>query len=344
MSPNSKPRTRKGSGTTRRRVLLVGAAGLAATAAGRRYLRNDEGGLRAEVFIAKQADYQGDIAGTVLRGLREIGVDEAATKGKRILLKPNLVEPHPERIPVNTYPLFVRAVAEAFLRLGATVVAVGEGQGHRRDSLLVLEDSGLLEVLQEDFLRFHDLTVDELKMVPNAGDHTQFESLGFPGLFDSYDWIVSLPKMKIYHWAGATLSMKNLFGVMPGIVYGWPKTVLHLQGIENSIVDIYAALRPHLAIVDGVVGMEGDGPIMGTAQQAGVIVVGRNFPAVDATCARIMGLRPAAIPYLNIASGQLGPIRNANIKQLGEPYEAVRTDFELVDDIPGHQQLRLATS
>jgi hypothetical protein len=73
------------------------------------------------------------------------------------------------------------------------------------------------------------------------------------------DWIVSMAKMKTHHWAGVTLSMKNLFGVMPGSYYGWPKNVLHWAGINETILDIYATLRPHLTIVDGIIGMEGDG-------------------------------------------------------------------------------------
>jgi hypothetical protein len=79
--------------------------------------------------------------------------------------------------------------------------------------------------------------------------------------------------------------MKNLFGLMPGTVYGWPKNVLHMAGIESSILDIVATVRPHLAIVDGIVGMEGDGPILGDPRAAGVLVMGTSFPAVDATAA-----------------------------------------------------------
>ena len=82
--------------------------------------------------------------------------------------------------------------------------------------------------------------------------------------------------MKTHHWAGVTLAMKNLFGVMPGVYYGWPKNVLHYAGIPGSILDINAAVRPHLAIVDGIVGMEGDGPIMGTPRHAGLLVMGTN--------------------------------------------------------------------
>ncbi len=135
--------------------------------------------------------------------------------------------------------------------------------------------------------------------------------------------------------------MKNLFGVMPGILYGWPKNVFHQAGIEKSILDINAAVRPHFAIVDGIIGMEGDGPIMGKPKHVGVIVMGRNLPAVDATCCRIMGINPRKIGYLSVASGNLGPIKESNISQRGETIESVRTDFELLDYIEAHKGLRL---
>jgi len=133
--------------------------------------------------------------------------------------------------------------------------------------------------------------------------------------------------------------MKNLFGVMPGIKYGWPKNPLHVAGIPNSIVDIHATLRPHLAIVDGVIGMEGDGPIMGAPKPVGVVVVGANYPAVDATVARIMELDPARIPYLQLAAGRLGPIEETRIRQVGEPIAAVATPFEILD-VPHLRVLR----
>jgi uncharacterized protein (DUF362 family) len=106
---------------------------------------------------------------------------------------------------------------------------------------------------------------------------------------------------------------------MPGLVYGWPKNVLHHAGIPESILDIAAAVRPDLAIVDGIIGMEGDGPIMGTPKASGVIIVGTNLPSVDATCARLMGIDPLQVTYLANASGRLGPIAEDHIKQRGEP-------------------------
>ena len=150
--------------------------------------------------------------------------------------------------------------------------------------------------------------------------------------------------MKTHHWAGVTLSMKNLFGLMPGNVYGWPKNTLHWAGINECIYDINATVKPHIGIVDGIVGMEGDGPIMGDPVRANVIVMGANLPAVDATCARIMGINPHNVAYLKYAAGRIGSINEANIEQRGENIVAVRKDFKLLDSIPAHRGLRLSRS
>ena len=219
---------------------------------------------------------------------------------------------------------------------------VAEGPGHRRDTLAVYEESGLADVLTEDRIPFHDLNYISGYDVPNVGRQSSMRTLTFPGLFKEVDWIVSVAKMKTHHWAGATLSMKNLFGVMPGIYYGWPKNVLHAAGIQNSILDINATLKPHFAIVDGIVGMEGDGPIMGDPKKVGVLVMGRNLAAVDATCCRIMGIDPYKVSYLERADNWLGPISEAAIEQRGETIASVRTNFNLIETIPAHQGLRLA--
>jgi len=220
---------------------------------------------------------------------------------------------------------------------------VAEGPGHRRDTLDVLEESGLADVLWEDRIKFHDLNYLTGYTVQNAGRMTRLSTLTFPGIFKEVDWIVSMAKMKTHHWAGVTLSMKNLFGVMPGIYYGWPKNVLHHAGIENSILDINATLKPHFAIVDGIVGMEGDGPIMGTPRNVGALVMGRNPTAVDATAARMMGIDPRKITYLAQADDWLGPIEEAYIQQTGETVASVRTNFALIEKIPAHRGIRLAS-
>ncbi len=214
------------------------------------------------------------------------------------------------------FPLVVRGTVEAFLHLGASQVIVAEASGHYRDTHLVLEESGMLDVLHEDKIPFRDLNSTDWFITPNLGRHTSLSTLTFPAILREVDWIVSMPKLKTHHWAGVTLSMKNMFGVMPGMFYGWPKNILHFQGITPSILDINTTMTPHFAIVDGIIGMEGDGPIMGTPKPAGVLVLGANPASVDATCSRIMGIDPYKVLHLN-AARSIGPIKETYMTPFG---------------------------
>jgi uncharacterized protein (DUF362 family) len=329
-------------GWTRREFLLSTFTAGVFALTGAFFLRRYTGRIRkTETFISKLAEYEADIAWVIISGMKELGITAKEIKGKKILLKPNLVEPKANTLHINTHPLIVRGAAEAFLSLGADRVTVAEGPGHCHDTLRTLEESGMAEVLLEDRIPFVDLNCDDVYTVWNKGRYSPLRALTFPVALGQADWIVSMPKLKTHHWAGVTLSMKNMFGVMPGRFYGWPKNVLHRAGINGCILDINMTLKPHFAIADGIIGMEGDGPIMGSPKRAGVLVMGRNFTAVDATCTRIMGLNPKKVPYLAAASDRLGPIKEKNILQFGENIDSVRTDFALVDKIPSHKGLRI---
>ncbi len=290
-----------------------------------------ERGCRGRVFIGQAPSYNVDLVAVVAEGLRALGVTRRQISGKRILLKPNLVETALGQSHINTHPAVVVAAAEAFRRLDVAEVFVAEGQGHRRDSQLVLDESGMGVALERADLRFVDLNHDEVAAQTNCAGHTSLDTFYLPKTLLTADWVVSMAKLKTHHWTGVTCAMKNLFGVLPGIVYGWPKNPLHQAGITESILDINATVRPALSIVDGVIGMEGDGPIMGEPKQVGCVIMGRNAVAVDATCARVMDLNPYGVGYLAGASGLLGPIHEWNIEQCGDPIERVRTRFELVD-------------
>ncbi len=315
-----------------RRDLFLGTGALMTCAGAGKWIWNlAEHFQRAQVVIARAESYGPHLVETLERGLKELGLGSDQFRGKSVLLKPNLVEPTVTAPHVNTHPAFVRAAVEVFRKWDAREVFVAEGQGHCRDTAFVLEQSGLEAVLAEDKITFVDLNYDDVYSATNRLGFTNLSKLYLPQSLRQADFIVSLPKMKTHHWSGVTLSMKNLFGLMPGVCYGWPKNVLHHAGIGQSILDINAAVRPHLAIVDGIIGMEGDGPIMGTPKLAHLVVMGTNLPAVDATCARLMGFDPARIDYLRNASGALGPIQERHIEQRGESIAENAQFFALPD-------------
>lgn len=287
----------------------------------RRFSRPD----RTAVGLFPAASYDVDFADLIRRGLRELDVD---VRGRRVFLKPNMVEYEPGTA-INTNPLVVVGAAVAFRNAGASEVVVGEGPGHRRDTDYLITRTGLYDHLREHQIRFIDLNQDDVEEVRLESNYMGLQRLALPVELIRSDFIVSMPKLKTHHWAGMTASMKNFFGAVPGAVYGWPKNILHVHGIPNSIVDLNATIRPHLAIVDGVVAMEGDGPIMGRPRQLGLIAMGRDVVAVDATCARVIGLEPRVLPYLKEAGRFLGHIDEARIDQRGEPLKRFATTFDI---------------
>lgn len=277
---------------------------------------------KSPVAVLKAANYQADLADLIYRGIQSCGLD---VRGKNVLLKPNLVE-FDHLTAINTDARMVAAAVEVFERMGAASVTIGEGPGHRRDTWDLASEAEYRALIPQFDRRFTDLNRDDVSFEPTAFDGS---GLWVPNTVSRADLIVSLAKMKTHHWAGATLSMKNFFGVVPGSVYGWPKNHLHYFGIDESIIALNTLFGPRsFAIVDGVVGMEGNGPVQGTPKAAGVIVLGRDVAAVDATCCRIMGIDPMKLSYLS--RFMYGNVQSESIEQRGEPLVDVKTDFALL--------------
>ena len=241
-----------------------------------------------------------------------------------------MVEPTRLSPQMTTHPAVVLAAAEVFRDWGAEVI-VGEAPGHLRDTELALIESGMRAALDDARLPFADLNYEEVVWTPNRGGASPLDGFYFPRSVAQADLIVSLPKMKTHHWVGMTAAMKNLYGTIPGVVYGWPKNVLHHAGIPQTVYDINASLPKTIAIVDGILCMEGDGPIMGSPKPMGLILIGPNAAAVDATAARIMNLRPENISYLALAANRLGPIDDAHIEQCGEHWQDLVKPFSIID-------------
>jgi len=290
----------------------------------------------ALVSITRATRYTDDLAGHIRSILAQ---HRLAIRGKRVLLKPNLVE-FEGGTAINTDPRMVRAAYEAFQSAGAREVRIAEGPGHRRNTMELAEAAGYFDTFRRFEDIFRDLNLDEISLVRFANPASRLDSIYLPQTALSCDLIVSMPKMKTHHWVGVTLSMKNLFGLVPGAVYGWPKNVLHWAGIDECIADLHSAFPKHFCLVDGIVGMEGNGPIQGTSKPVGVIVAGSDMVAVDATCCRIMQIDPARIRYLQLAR-ERGQTTAANVIQIGESIESVRTPFHLIHELEG---IRLRTS
>jgi uncharacterized protein (DUF362 family) len=283
-------------GVTRRR-LLVGAGAAASAFVVTRLLRRSlapppEGppvvAKSAPVALVGCDSYRRDALRESLRRGFELAPPPEML-GKRVLLKPNFVEYSPSR-PVTTHVELIRETVRALRERGAAEIVIGEGPGHNPDTDEVWTRSGLYRVGAEEKVQVVDLNVDDLVLTrmrtfPEGGDFRgrSLEHLFMPKTVLLADLIISLPKLKTHHWAGVTLGMKNLFGTVPSAKYGWPKNRLHMNGIVRSIV--------------------------GTAVPSHCLLFGRSVYSVDWVAARVMGIDPAKLPVMALASATgFGPL------------------------------------
>jgi uncharacterized protein (DUF362 family) len=322
-----------------RRRALISAAGLVvggmttARLLPEEMLLRDRRLARSKVAIISAGMYSEGLVDSLTRALNIFGLN---LRHKSVLLKPNYVE-YIAGVEVNTNPMLVGAAAEAFRILGARSVVVAEGPGHQRDTYLVLAESGLEAQLRRQRLAFVDLNRDELIRVTTRANYTGLDHLWLPRTVLSSDFVVSMPKIKTHHWAGVTLGMKNMFGIVPGSKYGWPKNLLHWKGIHRSILDICATAPVHFVIADGVIAMEGNGPLHGTHRHLGKIILADDPVAADFTCARLMGLDPYRVWHLARAAQFLGNGSNDRIDLIAEGLPLRTNPFVVLPEFAGLQ-------
>ena len=281
---------------------------------------------RSAVAIVPVNSYEEDIFAVLKAHLK--GFDLPDVKGQTVVLKPNMVEYQPGK-PVTTNPAIIKAAILMAFDLGAKQVIVAEGPGHMRDTEYLLHETGIGAICKEMAVPFVDLNLDQIVKVDNHDGFTALKEFYLPQTIAHADTVISLPKLKTHHWVGVTCSMKNLFGTVPGRKYGWPKNLLHVQGIPHSIIDLQHLVKPRFAIVDAVITMEGDGPINGVAKHLGYVILGNDLAAVDATCLRLMKLDPHDFPYIRLAGQVVGNIEEDMIDISGPAVTAIATDYAM---------------
>lgn len=280
----------------------------------------------SRVALAACSSYDADVLAAVCAVWQSAGLPDL--HGLRVVLKPNLVDVVGEN-PSYTHPAVVRAMIQFAREQGAQSITVAEGPSFRRDAQAIVDATGLAQVLASEGVPFVDLNYDDLVSIPLKGGYANLPALYIARTVADADMLISLPKLKTHHWTVVSASIKNLFGIVPGIKYGWPKNTLHIRGIPAVLVDLADSLPTRAcAVVDGIVAMEGDGPLFGGAVPSGVVVAGNDLLAVDATCARLMGLDPARIDYMSFGGwAGIGAVDEGKINVVGESLANFRRTF-----------------
>lgn len=285
----------------------------------------DNSAEKIKVAAVKTADYS--------RAAVEKSVDEAVAllggwqkyikPGDRVLIKPNmLLAAEPEKA-VTTHPEVVRAVVRALKKLGASI-GVGDSPGIAGVKTTA-QKTGILEVCEEENVPF--IIFKDSRDYP-CPDGRFMKHFRLASALADFDKVISLPKMKTHVFMGVTGGVKNLFGC----IVGTNKARFHLRMQRHSdfahvMVDLYYTVKPVLTIIDGVSGMEGQGPMSGDIVHPHLLLASENALAADLVMADMMGFAAEKMPIAAAAIEQSRSPRLGDIQIVGS---AARMHFSFV--------------
>src|SRR5450631_367506 len=247
--------------------------------------------------------------------------------GKTVVIKPNLLAPKPSTSGATTDPLVAKAIVDLCLAAGTTQILIVEAAPLGQPSNF--GPCGYTTVFQSyPQVQLVDLRTGTYVLSAVPGGGYAYQSIWVPSLVLQPDtFFISAAKMKTHASAVTTLSMKNLVGLASETAYAqpvlrnYPRHDLHERGIDVAIMDLNLVRPIGFAVIDGVWGMEGQGPLHGTPVATNVVLAGLNPLAVDRMGLNVMEIPQNAVTYLNYAAqASLGPSNTRNITLLGDAY------------------------
>ena len=247
-------------------------------------------------------------------------------RGSNVVIKVNLSTPFKENAYAsNTSPEILDAVCTV-VKERTNRILVGESNGMRYKAEDAFEVSGYYPILRKHDIEPMNFTKDEWV---ETGDPL-IKGWGLPKALLDADVFITLPVLKTHATTVFTGTLKNQFGCYPQ----HNRILLHPK-LDHVIVHINRVLKPRLAIMDAIVGMEGRGPINGKPRELGVVLGSTDPVALDATAMRLVGLDPGESGHIKLAAEQgLGSIEPDDIAIDG-PFEECRTQFEPAEkDLP----------
>jgi uncharacterized protein (DUF362 family)/NAD-dependent dihydropyrimidine dehydrogenase PreA subunit len=274
-----------------------------------------------KVIVAKCDSYDVEKLKNILSdGFKELDIK---LHGRKILLKPNLLSAKSPEKAVTTHPEFVRAVAQ-LLRDSSCNIHIGDSPGYESTEKVLLK-SGLMEVVKSSGLIVSPFSRKIKKRVQGISPYREFTLAEEP---DDFDVIINLPKLKTHMMMGLTLGVKNTFG----FIHAMDKAKWHLKaGTDKTIfasmlIDIHSIVKPDLTVLDGVVGMDKDGPSGGRVRNMGLVALSKNAFALDYHIEKLAQM-PFPLP-ISLQAKQQGMLPEFEVIALGSPVHPI-DDFQL---------------
>ncbi len=289
--------------------------------------------MDSRVFVVHCGDYNqaGEALGELLAMMGGIG--RFVREGERVVLKPNLLRAARPEDAVTTHPSVVAAVGRMIDERGATaVLADSPGAGYSYDERTLARtyrECGMDRAAQEGGIELSYDTGHEEMSFPEGRLIKRFEIITPVAQADG---VINLCKLKTHMFTGMTGAVKNLFGVVPGLIKpGYHAKLADTRRFVGMMLDLAALVAPRLNIMDAVVSMEGDGPSSGEPRRVGLLLASESPLALDVVAAEIMGLPREENPLLVEAEARgMAPGRADQVEVVGAELDDLRLpDFAL---------------
>lgn len=229
------------------------------------------------------------------------GFKNYINKGERVLLKTNLLNATEPEKAVVTNPVVVSAVAESVLNAGG-VPYIGDsplGRFTERRLEKVYEKSGLTKISKEIGIELNYDTSSKKIVFPNG---KRLQKIPICNFVLKADKIIALPKIKTHSFMMMSLATKIMFGAVPGLIKAkYHSMFFKRKEFAEMLIDVLSVAKPDLVIMDGVIGMQGDGPMGGIPVELGIMLASENSIALDISVCKILGIEPVGIPTLKEA-------------------------------------------
>jgi uncharacterized protein (DUF362 family)/NAD-dependent dihydropyrimidine dehydrogenase PreA subunit len=248
------------------------------------------------------------------------GIRHYVQPDQRVLLKVNLVNAaEPERA-ISTHPAVVKAVIRLVQQAGGIPIIGDSPSGFFNRNWLrdIYEKTGMLHLAEETGALLNWNCGYSLVLHPQG---RQAKAIEIGNYVTEADVIFSLSKLKTHNWMGFTGATKILFGTIPGFIkMGYHAKFPSPERFGDMLIDIVTLVRPALAFMDGITGMDGNGPADGDPFQVGAILVSPDSVALDIVACALVGIQPAEVYPLQAAIQRgLSSGRLEDITVLGNP-------------------------
>jgi len=255
------------------------------------------------------------------------GISDIVSRGDTVVINPNLIAPAAPERGATTDVRICRAIAGLVKEIGATPV-IAESSAIGVDTEEAFAAAGYDRLRTEGF-DVIDLKKSKTVRVPVPKGKV-LKEVDLPELVVNAQAIISVPTMKTHDQVLATLSLKNMKGLLPDTL----KKKFHTTyGVFQAVADLNTVVRPALAVVDGIIGQEGLGPLFGDPVEMDLVIAGKDPVAVDSITGLVMGIDPEQIETTRLAAELgIGVMDPALIEVAGESVSAVRRRFKLASE------------